>query len=83
MIQTRENKNGPWMWRLTYAVRVHCLEIKSCNPSYFEFYKRQLPKFVEHKKICHADIQTGLTFNGTDLGCRGASQLEETLKVSV
>ena len=32
--------------------------------------------------MCHADIQTGLTFNGTDLGCRGASQLEETLKVS-
>ena len=42
---------------------------------------RQLSKFVEHKKVCHADIQSGLTFNGTDLGCRGASQLEETLKV--
>ena len=45
-------------------------------------FSRQLSKFVEHKKVCHADIQTGLTFNGTDLGCRGASQLEETLKVS-
>jgi len=30
--------------------------------------------------VCHTDIQSGLTFNGTDLGCRGASELEETLK---